>query len=117
MKLLPLLLCLPPLVSARFCNITTIAGNGLIQFNGGGQAVNTVPIVPAAVAVDVSGNSCVSDTYFNQVFRVAPAGAAPCFVAGVLPVDMQIPAGVIGSVPLQLTVGGVSTAASTVPVK
>ena len=62
------------MASAQFYNISTIAGNGLIQFQGGSQAVNTVQIVPTAVAVDPSGNSYVSDTYFNQVFRITPGG-------------------------------------------
>ena len=75
MKLPTLLLCLPSLALAQFYNISTIAGNGLIRFQGGSQAVNTVLIVPTAVAVDASGNAYVSDTYFNQVFRITPGGA------------------------------------------
>ena len=59
---------------AQFFNISTIAGNGLVQFQGGSQAVNTVLIVPAAVALDASGNNYVSDTYFNQVFPITPGG-------------------------------------------
>src|ERR1035438_1275253 len=62
------------LAFAQFFNISTIAGNGLVQFQGGSQAVNTVLIVPAAVAVDASGNNYVSDTYFNQVFPITPGG-------------------------------------------
>lgn len=37
------------------------------------------------------------------------AGAAPNLAAGVLQVDVQIPAGVTGTVPIQLKVGTAST--------
>ena len=74
MKFLPVYLCLPLIASAQFYNISTIAGNGLAHFNGGGQAVNTVLIEPSATAVDAAGNVYVSDTYFHQVFQVAPSG-------------------------------------------
>jgi hypothetical protein len=62
MKPLLLFLCLPALALAQFYNISTIAGNGLIRFQRGSQAVNTVLIVPTAVAMDASGNAYVSDT-------------------------------------------------------
>jgi len=40
----------------------------------------------------------------GQPAQILYAGAAPDFVAGVLQVDIQIPAGVSGTVPLQLTI-------------
>jgi hypothetical protein len=81
MKPLLLLLCLPALALAQFYNISTIAGNGLIRFQGGSHAVNTVLIVPTAVAVDASGNAYVGDTYFNQVFRIVPGGAISVYAS------------------------------------
>jgi len=45
----------------------------------------------------------------GQPAQILYAGAAPDFVAGVLQVDIQIPAGVSGTVPLQLTIGTAST--------
>ena len=69
-----LLFGLCSLASAQFYNITTVAGNGLLQFSGGGQAVNAAMIEPTEVAVDASGNMYVSDTYFNQVLQVTPGG-------------------------------------------
>jgi len=85
MKLLALLLCLPSLVSAQFYNISTIAGNGLIRFQGGGQAIGTVLIVPTGFAVDASGNTYVSDTYFNQVFRITPGGVISAYAGNGTP--------------------------------
>src|ERR1022692_1737969 len=69
-----LLFGLCSLASAQFYNITTVAGKGLLQFSGGGQAVNAAMIEPTEVAVDASGNMYVSDTYFNQVLQVTPGG-------------------------------------------
>jgi len=47
----------------------------------------------------------------GQPAQILYAGAAPNFVAGVLQVDIQIPAGVSGTVPLELFVGTASTPA------
>jgi len=47
----------------------------------------------------------------GQPAHILYAGAAPGDVAGVLQVDVQIPAGVTGTVPLQLSVGNNSTPA------
>jgi uncharacterized protein (TIGR03437 family) len=51
----------------------------------------------------------VSATVGGQPAKIIYAGAAPDFVAGVLQVDIQIPAGVSGTVPIELTVGTAST--------
>jgi uncharacterized protein (TIGR03437 family) len=53
----------------------------------------------------------VSVTVGGQGAQILYAGAGPGFVAGVLQVDLQIPPGVSGTVPLQLIVGTGSTPA------
>jgi uncharacterized protein (TIGR03437 family) len=73
-RLLPLLLFWSALASAQFYNITTIAGNGRLQFGAGGPAVGAKLVVPSFVAVDSAGNTYVSDTYFHQVFQISPGG-------------------------------------------
>jgi uncharacterized protein (TIGR03437 family) len=55
------------------------------------------PVLP--VTAEIGGQSAA----------VLYAGAAPGFVAGVLQVNLQIPAGVSGTVPLKLTIGTAST--------
>ncbi len=72
--MLAFLVLLPSLAPAQFYNIATVAGNGQAQFGGGGQAVNAKLVAPRSVAVDPSGNFYVSDSYYNQVFRIAPSG-------------------------------------------
>lgn len=65
-----------------------------------GTVNNTVYPAPLlAVSVQIAG----------QDAAVAYAGAAPGFVAGVLQVNVQIPAGVSGTVPLQLKIGDTVT--------
>jgi uncharacterized protein (TIGR03437 family) len=59
----------------------------------------------------------VSAQIGGQAAQILYAGAAPGFVAGVLQVDLQIPAGVTGTVALQLTVGNASTAGLPVSIK
>ena len=58
-RLLPLLLFWSALASAQFYNITTIAGNGRLQFGAGGPAVGAKLVVPSFVAVDSAGNTYV----------------------------------------------------------
>jgi uncharacterized protein (TIGR03437 family) len=67
-----------------------------------GQVNNTTyPAPNLAVTVQIGG----------QPAHILYAGAAPGDVAGVLQVDVLIPAGVTGTVPLQLSVGTNSTPA------
>jgi streptogramin lyase len=69
------LFALSPALFGQFYNVTTIAGNGRNQFDGaGGAATGARLVTPRAVAVDAAGNILVSDSYFNQVFRINPAG-------------------------------------------
>ncbi len=51
----------------------------------------------------------VSATIGGQPGSIKYAGAAPDFVAGVLQVNVQVPGGVSGTVPMVLTVGAAST--------
>ena len=71
------LLCSP--AAAQFYNISTIAGNGRQQFGAGGQATSASLVQPRYVAVDSAGNFYVSDGYFEQVFRVTPAGVITAY--------------------------------------
>ena len=71
------LLCSP--AAAQFYNISTIAGNGRLQFGAGGQATSARMVQPNYVAVDSAGNFYVSDMYFEQVFRVTPAGVITAY--------------------------------------
>src|ERR1022692_78054 len=73
-RLLPLLGVLCSSASAQFYNISTIAGNGQAQFGAGGQATNAKLVEPKFVAVDSAGSTYVSDTYYNQVYRVGASG-------------------------------------------
>jgi len=52
----------------------------------------------------------------GQPAQLLYAAAAPGFIAGVLQVNIQIPAGVSGTVPLVLTVGSASSPAIMVSV-
>ncbi|HEY3744119.1 MAG TPA: hypothetical protein VGL53_29945, partial [Bryobacteraceae bacterium] len=55
--------------------ISTVAGNGRARFTGnGGAAVNAHLVQPQFTAVDAGGNIYVSDSYFNQVFRIDANG-------------------------------------------
>src|ERR1039457_4299530 len=73
-KLLSVLLGWSTLASAQFYNITTCAGNGRARFGAGGAAISARLVVPRFVAVDSTGNTYVSDTYFHQVFQISPGG-------------------------------------------
>jgi uncharacterized protein (TIGR03437 family) len=65
----------------------------------GGVNNTTYPKPVLPVTVQIAGQNAT----------ILYAGAAPGFVAGVLQVDVQIPAGLSGTVPIQLSVGTEST--------
>ena len=73
--------------------------------------------IPAGVDGNVNNTvypkpvQLVSVMVGGQGAQILYAGAGPGFVAGVLQVDLQIPSGVSGTVPLQLIVGTGSTPA------
>ena len=71
------LLC--ALSQAQFYTISTIAGNGQQQFGAGGQATSARLVQPKFVAADSTGNFYVSDIYYNQVFKVTPAGTISAY--------------------------------------
>jgi len=71
------LLCSP--AAAQFYNISTVAGNGRLQFGAGGQATSANLVQPRFVVSDSAGNFYFSDTYFEQVFRVTPAGTITAY--------------------------------------
>jgi uncharacterized protein (TIGR03437 family) len=74
-KSLIALLSLPSLAVAQYYQISTIAGSGKLQFNGaGGPATSARLVQPQFVVADAAGNVVVSDSYFSQVFSVAPNG-------------------------------------------
>jgi hypothetical protein len=65
------LLAFIPLASAQQYTISTVAGFGLLPFGGAGASdVNAFLIAPNYVAADSSGNTYLSDTYYQQVSRI-----------------------------------------------
>jgi uncharacterized protein (TIGR03437 family) len=54
--------------------ITTVAGNGLIPFSGGGGAATSTPMAASGVAVDRNGNLYIADVVSNRVLKVSSAG-------------------------------------------
>jgi uncharacterized protein (TIGR03437 family) len=54
--------------------INTVAGRGVATFSGT-SAKSAQLYDPGRVATDAAGNLYFSDSYFNQVFQVAPSGA------------------------------------------
>ncbi len=79
--LLPALLLLTALqLAAQSFTISTLAGNGHIAFTGnGGPASSARLIQPQYTAVDSTGNIYVSDSYYNQVFRIGLDGTITVF--------------------------------------
>jgi len=75
MKLLIPLMALIPLAQAQYYVISTVAGNGQVQFSdGGGAATSARLIAPNYTAADGAGNVFVSDNYYHQVFQISAAG-------------------------------------------
>src|SRR5205814_199854 len=55
--------------------ITTVAGNGVPDFSGdGGPATSASLGSPTGVAVDITGNIFIADTYNNRIRKVMPNG-------------------------------------------
>jgi uncharacterized protein (TIGR03437 family) len=84
---------------------------GVVVLYGTGEG-KTSPVVPDGTVNNATYPKPVlpvSATIAGQNAQITYAGAAPGFVAGVLQVDVQIPAGVSGTVPIQLKVGTAST--------
>ncbi len=76
-------LFLLPLAFGQYYNISTIAGSGQRQFAGAGNsALNARLVSPGYVAADFAGNVFVSDTYYNQVYRIGLDGIIT-LVAGI----------------------------------
>jgi uncharacterized protein (TIGR03437 family) len=83
----------------------------MVYATGGGQttppdSTGSTEESPAQVAASVSA------TIGGQPAPVIYAGQAPGEVAGVMQVNLQVPNGVSGSVPVVLTIGGVSSQAT-----
>ena len=51
----------------------------------------------------------VSITVGGQIAKLRYAGAAPTFIAGAMQINLELPAGVTGSKPLVLDIGGHTT--------
>jgi uncharacterized protein (TIGR03437 family) len=61
--------------TAASYTIGTIAGKGIVSFTGQGSAATSAQLFETyGVAVDAAGDVYFSDSYFNQVFKVTPAG-------------------------------------------
>jgi uncharacterized protein (TIGR03437 family) len=78
-KLSLLVLACSSVAPAQFYNISTIAGNGRLQFGANGPATLASLVVPRYVAVDPAGNTYVSDTYFHQVFQISATGTITAY--------------------------------------
>lgn len=71
--------------------ITTVAGNGLADFSGdGGPAIDAALNGPRAIAVDLTGNLWVADTFNNRVRQVDSSGRIRTINAG----DLHTPQGI-----------------------
>ncbi len=83
-----------------------------LYFTGGGQTN------PGGVTGSVTGSVLkklvqnVTATVGGQPAVVAFAGGAPTFIDGALQMNLLVPAGVHGTVPVVVTVGGIATAAT-----
>jgi len=77
---LALLLLSASSLAAQSFTISTLAGNGHIAFYGnGGPAASARLIQPQYTAIDSAGNVYVSDSYYNQVFRIGQDGVIGVF--------------------------------------
>jgi uncharacterized protein (TIGR03437 family) len=87
-------------------------GSIVVLYGTGGGQTNPPSTDGAITAQAMSLVSDVSVTVGGQPAQVLYAGNAGGEVAGVVQVNIQLPAGVTGTVPVVLTVGGVSSSAS-----
>jgi uncharacterized protein (TIGR03437 family) len=92
--------------------------NGVLVLYGTGEGQTSPPGVDGGVNTTTFPKPVlpVSVTIGGQPAQLPYAAAAPGFIAGVLQVNIQIPAGVSGTVPLVLTVGSASSPAIMVSV-
>ena len=88
-----------------------VASSGYLVLYGTGEGQTTPAGVDGGVNTTVfpKPNLPVTVQIGGQTAPVLYAGAAPDFAAGVLQVNVTIPAGVTGTVPIQLNVGTAST--------
>jgi uncharacterized protein (TIGR03437 family) len=88
-----------------------VAAGGVLVLYGTGEGQTTPAGVDGGVNLTTfpKPNLPVTVQIGGQTAQVLYAGAAPDFVAGVLQLDVQIPTGVTGTVPIQVTVGTAST--------
>jgi uncharacterized protein (TIGR03437 family) len=88
-----------------------VAGSGYLVLYGTGEGQTTPAGVDGGVNTTVfpKPNLPVTVQIGGQTAPVLYAGAAPDDVAGVLQVDVTIPAGVTGTVPIQLSIGTASS--------
>jgi len=91
-----------------------VAAGGVLVLYGTGEGQTAPAGVDGGVNTSVFPKplATVSAQIGGQPVQILYAGAAPDFVAGVLQVDLQIPAGVTGTVQLQLTVGSATISAN-----
>ena len=69
-----ILAILAPLVWAQQGTITTVAGNGNMNFSGDGGPALSAGLNPQGVAIDSSGNLLIADLVNNHVRKVTPDG-------------------------------------------
>jgi uncharacterized protein (TIGR03437 family) len=91
-----------------------VSSSGYLVLYGTGEGQTTPAGVDGGVNTTVfpKPNLPVTVQIGGQTAPVLYAGAAPDFVAGVLQVNVTIPAGVTGTVPIQLNIGAASISAT-----
>ena len=70
------------MVSATTGNISTVAGNGDIYYNGDGVPATSASMNPVGVAVDASGNIYIADDFNNLIREVTASTGYISTVAG-----------------------------------
>jgi uncharacterized protein (TIGR03437 family) len=90
----------------------TAAGSVVMVYATGGGQTTPPDSTGSTVESPTQVAASVSATIGGQPAPVIYAGQAPGEVAGVMQVNLQVPNGVSGSVPVVLTIGGVSSQAT-----